>query len=308
MHARPRIRVTTPPRGQQRLNKRLLLVGGLLVLIVAGGAFLWWRATKPPLSQSKGPRDRPAAEYVVTEKPTPMRQDLRLPKDYTKLPLGDAPPAVPVPPAPGQPTPPTPPPARPAAPQGRFAQPRPPAPPQGLPPPPPAPAVLVQGQRHQTTVVPAKVPGEPKPARWFGAKPAVQGNLLTAPLPVDKADTEPSKLFPKAVWERPKEPTKVLYADQVVNGLLMQNLNSDAPGTFRIKVTQDVVDRWGLGTVLMPLDTTVMGSMEGQARYGQKRIPAQVEHGHFAGWHGGAVCQEPGRRCHGRGGDTGHRR
>ena len=136
--------------------------------------------------------------------------------------------------------------------------------------------MVMQAPSARGTVVPATVPVDPRAGSWFGGKPAIQGNVLASPLPPDPADTQASKLFPKAVWEKPKEPTKVLYADQIVNGLLMQDLNSDAPGTFRIKVTQDVVDRWGLGAVLMPLDSTMIGTMDGQAKYGQKRIPAQV--------------------------------
>ena len=102
-----------------------------------------------------------------------------------------------------------------------------------------------QVSQGRAPVVTVKVPDDPRAGRWFGGKPAIQGNVLAAPLPAEAADTHASKLFPKAVWEKPKDPLKVLYADQIVNGLLMQDLTSDAPGTFRIKITQDVVDRWG---------------------------------------------------------------
>ena len=280
MHARPRIRVTTQPPGQTRLNRRLFFFGGIGALVVLGALFLWWRASTQPETTTKGPRERAKPEYVVTEKPTPIRQDLRLKQGYVGVPLEEPRPAAPAPAVPGQPARPVPAAPPPGPPQGRFAQPRPPSPPQGLPPPPGPPSVIVQTPGGQPPVVrqPAATGGTTtKAARWFGAKTAIQGNTLTPPLPAEAADTHQSKLFPKAVWEKPKDPTKVLYADQIVNGLLMQDLNSDAPaGTIRIKVTQDVVDRWGLGNVLIRLDSTFLGTMEGSAKYGQQRIPGAI--------------------------------
>ena len=272
MHARPRIVVTTQPRGQQRLNKRLIIFGGGGLLVLALLAYVVWNAQRTRAPKTKGPRERPVAEYVVTEKPKPMRPDLTLPRDYLGKPIEDARPQAPTPATPGQPAKPSP------VPQGRFVQPQRPAQPTGLtlPPPPPSPGAPPPTTR--VTVVPARATGstDPKTARWFGKPTAVQGNLLTAPLPADPAEAQASKLFPKAAWEMPKDPTKVLYANQVINGQLSQNINSDFPGTVRIKITQDVVDRWGQGTVLLPIDTDLMATMEGQAKYGQKRIPLAV--------------------------------
>ena len=106
------------------------------------------------------------------------------------------------------------------------------------------------------------------------------------------ASTPPSKLFPKAVWEKPAHPEKVLYANQMINGLLMQDLNSDLRrATVRIKVTQDVMDRWGLGHVLLAKDSTIlMATMEGQAKYGQKRIPLARLYGLSPD--GSAICSK----------------
>ena len=57
----------------------------------------------------------------------------------------------------------------------------------------------------------------------------MQGDVLTPPFPEEK-DPEgrgrQSTLFPQATWETPADPTKVLYADQVVQGLLMQSLKA----------------------------------------------------------------------------------
>ncbi len=91
--------------------------------------------------------------------------------------------------------------------------------------------------------------------------------MLTPPFPAEKdqggAGDRQSTLFPQAIWETPADPTKVLYADQVVHGLLMQSLNSDIPGTVRVKVTETVQDRFGQGRVLLPIDTTFLGRQEG---------------------------------------------
>ena len=108
----------------------------------------------------------------------------------------------------------------------------------------------------------------------------MQGDVLTPPFPEEK-DAEgqrgrQSPLFPQAIWETPADPTKVLYADQVVQGLLMQSLNSDIPGTVRVKATETVYDRFGQGKVLLPMDTTFLGRQEGQAQYGQERLPVTI--------------------------------
>ena len=74
---------------------------------------------------------------------------------------------------------------------------------------------------------PATVPAKEAPKRWFSRETPMQGDILTPPFPEDK-DAEgrgrQSALFPQAIWETPADPTKVLYADQVVQGLLMQSL------------------------------------------------------------------------------------
>jgi type IV secretion system protein VirB10 len=108
-----------------------------------------------------------------------------------------------------------------------------------------------------------------------------QGDVLTPPFPEEKPPGEAqgtgrSTLFPHAVWETPADPTKVLYADQLVHGLLMQSLNSDIPGTVRVKVTEAVQDRFGQGRVLLPIDTTFLGRQEGRTQYGQARVPVTI--------------------------------
>jgi len=107
---------------------------------------------------------------------------------------------------------------------------------------------------------------------------AAQGDTLTPPLPIDpqEAQAQQSKLFPKAVWEKPENPYKVLYADQVVHGVLTTEISSDIPGIFRIKTTEPVMDRWGHGHEILPVDTAFLGRQQGQANFGQTRIPSQI--------------------------------
>ena len=283
MHARPRIRVTTQPASETRQHRTRILYGLIGLVVLGLVAFVVWRSQQQDIQRAKGPRDRPVQEYVVTEKPTPMRQDLRLPKDYSKLPLEPEPTPAAKPAAPGQPA--QGPVAQPPPRTGRWTPP-PPTQPRGLPPmpppPPPTQQVIVQAPRPPTAAPLRAQPtsGVARPAsRWFSAKTVVQGNLLSAPLPLEKGETEASKLFPKAVWERPKDPTKVLYADQIINGLLQQDLNTETPGMLRIKVTQAVSDRWGLGHILLPVDASLLAITEGTLRYGQKRVPAAVTMG-----------------------------
>ena len=152
-------------------------------------------------------------------------------------------------------------------------------------------ALAIQASRQPAVVqpmpvgpgAPAPVPGtataEPKDKRWFAAKPSEKTDVMAPPFAVEEHEGDKgkeSKLFQPAVWEQPADPTKILYADQVVHGLLMQNVNSDIPGTVRIKVSEDVKDRWGQGHVLLPMDTTFVGKQEGTTAQGQTLIPITV--------------------------------
>jgi type IV secretory pathway VirB10-like protein len=119
------------------------------------------------------------------------------------------------------------------------------------------------------TRAPAAAPKEPKkPSKWLFAdvKPDSGIQVPPFPLPQDEGDEPvipsagpaPGKgkgvghLILKADWEIPADPTKVLYASQVINGQLAQAFNSDTPGTLRILITEQVEDRFGQGQVLIP--------------------------------------------------------
>jgi len=141
------------------------------------------------------------------------------------------------------------------------------------------PAVLPVTPAGQAAV-PETPTTTPKDKRWFTPKPTEKTDVMAPPFAQEEKDEKDkdkqSALFPKAVWEKPQDHTKVLYADQLVHGLLMHNINSDIPGTVRIKVTEDVKDRWGQGHVLIPMDTTFVGKQDGTPSYGQTLIPITV--------------------------------
>jgi hypothetical protein len=54
------------------------------------------------------------------------------------------------------------------------------------------------------------------------------------------------------------------------------DITTEMPGTVRIRVTQHVEDRWGQRQVRVPLDTTVLGKIEGDVKCGQERIPLMI--------------------------------
>ena len=107
----------------------------------------------------------------------------------------------------------------------------------------------------------------------------MQGDVLTPPFPEEK-DAEgrgrQSALFPQAIWETPADPTKVLYADQVVQGLLMQSLNSDIPGTVRVKATETVYDRFCRARCSSRWIPPSWGARRGKPQYGEERVPVTI--------------------------------
>ena len=266
--------ITSISPGTRQNKRTLYIMGTVLVLAAAGGILLKCGGNRPALSREV--RDRPLSEQVITETRMATPDDLRLPSTYARQALPPAPDAtstVPREPTPGiervsyQPS------------SNGYA---------GVPktdtvttrPPEDKRDVVKTAALAQTQTVATQPPAEKKgPKRWFSREQPMQGDVLTPPFPEEK-DPEgrgrQSTLFPQATWETPADPTKVLYADQVVQGLLMHNLNSDIPGTVRIKATETTYDRFGQGKVLIPADTTFLGRQEGKPQYGDERVPVVI--------------------------------
>lgn len=303
-----------PIPNMMRLRRSTIYGGALLlILLCLGTAWLirhMWsggkRATvtqelKPPPPRSVPPTflDRFPTEY--TQPGSAAAQSPEAPVQ----PEAPAPPATPTPPAATQTT---------QAPRGSSRA--------ALPPPPEAPKppqIVIQTAPSSTTPAPAPARYAPAPRpqpppqatqptpqteeskRWFSspAKPQGQGNLLKPPIPEDEKDKRTSQLFPEATWEKPADPYKILYADQVVPILLAQNIVTDAPGTVRLKVPEDVMDRWGHRNILIPRDSTFMAVQQGNAQFGQTRIPLGVymlifPNGAAMQWDNGQVGDEMG--------------
>jgi len=275
----------TRPATQPRQNRRVpLVVGGVVAVLVAG--MIVWRMSGPRPLISREPRERPPSEQTIVGAPAPPSEDLRLPTSYARVPVTPPPPPAATVRESTKTPGPMPAPARPTTSEGPLpglpAPPAPPGPPPTLPPPGalgglPRPAV----PQGQGPVVRGQTPQAP-PERWFSDAKPPTGTVLQPPIPLDAREREQaeaqSKLFPKAVWETPADPYRVLYMDQLVQAQLYTNINSDFPGTVQLKATEAVMDRWGHGHVIIPVDTTFIGQQQGQATYGQARLPVSITH------------------------------
>jgi type IV secretion system protein VirB10 len=88
--------------------------------------------------------------------------------------------------------------------------------------------------------------------------------------------TRQSQLFPPAQWERPADPTKVLYASQILHGLTEQAIVTGESGTVRVRLTETVYDKFGQGRVLLPQGSLLLATVEGRVSHGQTRVPLAV--------------------------------
>jgi type IV secretory pathway VirB10-like protein len=269
----PSMQAELPPRG----NKRLFIwlgagLGGALLVGV-----IYTKSGKPPVVRPDLV-DRPPGETIVVGTPGTTPESLRYPASYLQAQEKAAPAPAQVPTVTGQP------PATPAATPAAT----PPAVSRGLPPPPgrpQAPQIVIQGGQPAPPppAAASRQPAQPpeKPKRWFSSPQQRQGNVLHPPVPDDKDEQQQSKVFPKATWEKPANVYKVLYADQIIPVQLAQSVSTDAPGSVRMKVSQDVEDRWGHGHVLIPRDSTFVAMTQGKGQFGQEKIPLTVYMGIF---------------------------
>ena len=86
-----------------------------------------------------------------------------------------------------------------------------------------------------------------------------------------------SALFPVAQWERPADPTKVLYASQIIHVITEQAISSEESATVRLRVTETVYDRFGQLHVLIPQDSMILATAEGgNVQRGQSRIALKI--------------------------------
>ncbi len=115
------------------------------------------------------------------------------------------------------------------------------------------------------------LPGMPSGEDRGTKPPGTTGTTGTTGSPKERAQA----LFPPAVWATPADPTRVLYSSQRLQGLLLTSINTDIPGDIVIIVTEPVEDKFMQGQVLVPQYTVLLGSQDGQIKYGQARVPAK---------------------------------
>ena len=84
-------------------------------------------------------------------------------------------------------------------------------------------------------------------------------------------------LITPANWEEALHKDLVLYRDQLIPGVLIDNLNSDTPNQFTIMVTRDVLGYGHPETILIPQFSSIIGELTGEVRFGQTRFDITVD-------------------------------
>lgn len=282
------------PHPEEWLSRRNIMVA---LSVIAGVLFIGM-VLKLQANQRKREALRPAPlppAYEVRGKPRETSELLgsssfagvdRRPK-VLQVPVAEAlPVSTPLPPAPpvqlaAPPPPPSSPPAQPAVVQPAAQPvmvPVAPTPPGRRP------------AKSPATVAPVKADTGKLTDKWafVGAK---DDDLLKPPKTSDlqmkteagppgkdgKENKDGEGLLPKARWAIPEHKERVIYASQVINGALLQDVNSDHPGTIRILVTEDIRGDRGNGDVLIPQYSVMLAQPDGKIKYGDKTMGAAID-------------------------------
>lgn len=259
----PPLLIRQPPPTTARLSKKTLLgvflgIGGILIIF-----FGLKLQSKHNAQQVVPSPPLPRAHEVVGEPPKDHTTKLR--QSYEGL--DRRAPAPPPPPVEAAELAPAPPPWKPVV----FE----PSPPVQLPP-------VARAPLPPPPAGPAPLPKQP-PKKWLFAEPIIAKAPFQAPERQEKPETEAtgSGLLHPATWVQPADPTRVLYRSQVIAGILTHALNSDVPGPVRIMVTRQVTDQFHQGQVLIPQYTRILGKMEQQPSFGQRRLNIIIDEMQF---------------------------
>jgi type IV secretion system protein VirB10 len=256
----------TPELPPTDVLSRPMVLGGVGLLVVALFAVMYYALQQR--STALETPTRPVAEAPSMAGTTPPLENyIKIPTSFANLDRRPPP----------DPAPPEPPPAPPIPPMFPVQAPPvlPPLPPAA--PPPPA------RQAPPVQQVQAPAPKDPpKPRRWLLADLHQHKGTAAPPFPVPeppkpsqreeehaKAD---SGLVHPVNWVTPLDPTRWLYAGQVITGLLLNDVNSDLPGLIRLSITRPVYDRFGQHVELIPQHTIAIGQQQGTTTYGQARL------------------------------------
>ena len=162
--------------------------------------------------------------------------------------------------------------------------PEPPSPPPPTEPPPPTPTTK---PATQAKVVPRETPKPPLPKKnWLSegsgqAAPQISAEAQTQAVQAALKGQAVDKLITPATWARPKDPTRVLYPSQLIRGQLMGDVNSQHPGVLRIRVNEQVEDKFGQRRVLIPQYTILMAVQDGKIQFGEDRLPVTIGQAEF---------------------------
>lgn len=88
---------------------------------------------------------------------------------------------------------------------------------------------------------------------------------------------EAKKLIKPAIWATPAFPKKTLYRQQAIPGITIDEMVSDIPGQYKIRVSVPVYDRFEREVELIPKDSIVIITQKRVPGYGEKRLELVVE-------------------------------
>jgi type IV secretion system protein VirB10 len=91
-----------------------------------------------------------------------------------------------------------------------------------------------------------------------------------------KADETQSLIHP-ANWARPLKPLQTLYRSQVLVGETTQAIDSSIPGTVRVRLTEDVWDKFGYHRVILPAGSLVIAEQQGSPQFGARRLEMALQ-------------------------------
>lgn len=236
----------TPPN-PVRFRRSVVILGLAAILgIVAYTLMDTDDPSQHPINNVPATTVKPPVSGVITD----------LPQGYRDLPAEPPPPpptpaAAPLPPDPSLPPP---------------------------PPPPPDQKPLPSAQTAPTPIArqPAQAPKPEAPKRWLIANASTEKPPFARPKPAPGDQADPGLLKP-AKWVTPVTPEHVLYPEQAIPALMLQAFNSDAPGTLRFLVNQDVRDLQTGNTVLIPQFSTILGKWDERPKYGDNRAQIKVQ-------------------------------
>jgi type IV secretory pathway VirB10-like protein len=93
----------------------------------------------------------------------------------------------------------------------------------------------------------------------------------------DKRRDSAQNLLKHAIWATPAVPTKTLYRQQAIPGVTIDEMISDIPGQYKIRVSVPVFDRFRREVELIPKDSVIILTQKRVPGYGEKRLELVVE-------------------------------